>query len=113
MSKFVRLTEMLLILLLAVSVAGFLSFGNLYGVFWAGVTAAITFGVIKRNRWAYFACAAWGLACYQLAKQEYEFVDIRRYAMLLGFCVVAAAIFLHEKLARKPDAAASEETKNQ
>lgn len=112
MKNFVRITEIFLILVLAISVVGFLSFGNLYGGFLALVTAVITVGVIKRNRWAYFACAAWGLACYQLAKQEYEFVDIRRYAMLLGFCVVAAAIFLHEKLGRKPDTSEPEDTEN-
>jgi hypothetical protein len=100
-SKFVRVIEILLVLLLGASIIGFLSFGNLYGIFWAVVTGVITIGVVKRKRWAYFSCAAWGLACYQLAKQEYEFLDVRGYAMLLGFLVIVAAIFLHEKLARK------------
>lgn len=101
MVKFTRAVELLLLLLLALSTLGFLTFQNLYGVFLALVTAAITVGVYQRIRWAYFACAAWGLACYQLAKQGYEFADLKSYAMILGFLVVIAAIFLHEKLGKK------------
>lgn len=107
MAKFVRVVELLLLLLLVLSTLGFLSFANLYGVFLSLVTAAITFGVYRRARWGYFACAAWGLACYQLAKQGYEFADLKRYAMILGFLVVVVAIFLHEKLAKKSVRSAS------
>jgi cytochrome b561 len=101
MSKLIRAIEVLLLILLVVSTAAFLTFMNLYGVFLALVTAAITFGVYRRNRWGYFACAAWGLACYQLAKQGYEFADVKRYVMILGIFVVVVAIFLHEMLAKK------------
>jgi hypothetical protein len=101
MSKFVRIVELFLLLLLALSTIGFLTFANLYGLFLALVTAVIAIGVFRRARWGYFACAAWGLACYQLAKQGYEFADLKRYAMVLGFLVVIVAIFLHEKLGKK------------
>jgi len=101
MVKFTRGVELLLLFLLALSTLGFLTFQNIYGVFLAVVTATIAVGVFKRIRWGYFACAAWGLACYQLAKQGYEFADLKRYAMILGFLVVPAAIFLHEKLGKK------------
>ncbi|RYD73452.1 MAG: hypothetical protein EOP55_17015 [Sphingobacteriales bacterium] len=50
---------------------------------------------------AYFAAAAWGLACYQLAKQGYEFKQIRHQVMALGFIIIPIALFLHEVLAKK------------
>jgi hypothetical protein len=107
MSKTIRVIEVFLLLTLAVSVLGFLSFLNLYGVFLALVTAVIVVGVYGRKSWAYFACAAWGLACYQLAKQGYEFVDIKRYVMILGCVVIVVAIILHEKLGKKLTKSAS------
>lgn len=91
----------LLFLILLLSVAGFLSFGNVYGLFLALVTTLIAFGVYKNNRWAYFSAAAWGLACYQLAKQGYEFESIKRYVMVLGILLIPLALFLHEVLATK------------
>lgn len=109
MDKFIRVVELSLLLLLALSTLGFLSFQNLYGVFLALVTIVIASGVYQRKRWAYFACAAWGLACYQLAKQGYEFADLKRYAMILGFLVVIAAIFLHEKLGKKSGKSVAQE----
>lgn len=95
-----RVLNVLLQLILLVSVLGFLSFANAYGVFWAAVTAVILYGVSWRQRWAYFACAAWALACYQLAKLGYEFESVKRWVMLAGFGVIALAIYLHETLGK-------------
>ncbi len=92
----------LLIAILALATLGFVSFANLYGFFLALVSSLIAVGVYKRNRWAYFSAAAWGLACYQLAKQGYEFQSIKRYAMIIGIFLVPVALFLHEVLAKKP-----------
>jgi hypothetical protein len=89
-----------LLLVLIASVAGFISFGNLYGLFLAVVTAVIVWGVYKHKRWGYFAAAAWALACYQLSKQGYEFQAIKREVMILGFSLIPLALFLHETLGR-------------
>lgn len=102
------LNAFLLIVLLA-SIAGFISFLNIYGFFLAIVTAAVAWGVYKHNRWGYFAAAAWGLACYQLAKQGYEFQSIKRQVMTLGFMLIPVALFLHETLGK---AAAKSAQKN-
>lgn len=102
MAWWVRFLEIWLLALLASSVVGFFSFANVYGVFLSVVTIAVTAGVFMRKRWGYFAAAAWGLGCYQLAKQGYEFTDYKRAVMVMGFVVVAVAIVLHEKIARKP-----------
>lgn len=101
-----------LLALLLASVIGFASFANAYGAFLALVTAAIAWGVFKHQRWGYFAAAAWGLACYQLAKQGYEFQDIKRHVMILGFCVIPVALFLHEVLAKVPTKPASSDDQN-
>ncbi len=90
----------LLLIVLVASVAGFISFLNIYGVFLASVTAAIAWGVFKQQRWGYFAAAAWALACYQLAKQGYEFQSIKRHVMILGFVLIPLALFLHETLGK-------------
>ena len=106
MSKTLLIAQILkgaLVLLLVVSVAGFLSFGNIYGVFLASVTASIVFGVYKNNKIGYFAAAAWGLACFQLAKQGYEFQSIKHYVMMAGVLVIPVALFLHEILAKRKD----------
>jgi hypothetical protein len=95
-----------LLILLIVSVGGFLSFQNIYGFFLASVTALIAYGISKKAAIAYFAAAAWGLACYQLAKQDYEFQLIKHYVMLVGIVVIPIALFLHEVLARKKDVTA-------
>lgn len=87
-------------LLLAATV-GFLSFQNVYGFFLASVTALIAFGVYKNYHLAYFAAAAWGLACYQLAKEGYEFAAIKHQVMTLGFIVIPIALFLHEILGKR------------
>lgn len=103
MSKVVlvsRVVKWMLIALFAASILGFLSFGNLYGVFWAVVTGVIAVLCAKENRWGFFAAAGWGLACYQLAKQGYEFQDIKRWAMIVGILVVPVALVLHETLGR-------------
>lgn len=97
-----KVLNVLLQLILLISVMGFFSFGNIYGIFWALVTLVILVGVYRHQRWAYFACAAWALACYQLAKQGYEFESVKRWVMLLGFAVIGLAIYLHEKLGKKP-----------
>jgi len=90
-----------LLLLLCAAVAGFLWFQNAYGLFLASVTALIALGVYKNNALAYFAAAAWGLACYQLAKEGYEFQIIKHQVMTLGFIEIPVALFLHEILAKK------------
>ena len=90
----------LLLIVLVVSIAGFISFLNIYGLFLACVTAAITWGVFRQQRWGYFAAAAWALACYQLAKQGYEFQSIKRHVMLIGFAIIPIALFLHEILGK-------------
>jgi len=109
MAIWVRVIEIFLLVILAVAIGGFLSFMNVYGAFLALVTAGILFGVFKRQRWGYFAAAAWGLGCYQLAKEGYEFADIKRWVMMAGPAVVVIAIVLHEKLARKPKKNSSSE----
>lgn len=102
-----------LLLLLVVSVIGFLSFKNTYGLFLASVTALIAFGVYKNNAIAYFAAAAWGLAAYQLAKEGYEFQQVKRYVMMAGFVVIPVALFLHEILAKRKDKNAQKSVKNE
>lgn len=103
MSKLLIVANVLnsfLLIVLVASVAGFISFLNIYGLFLAVVTAAIAWGVFKHLRWGYFAAAAWALACYQLAKQGYEFQSIKRHVMILGFGLIPVALFLHEILGR-------------
>lgn len=90
----------LLLIILVASIAGFISFLNIYGLFLACVTAVIAWGVFKQQRWGYFAAAAWALACYQLAKQGYEFQSIKRHVMMLGFTLIPLALFLHETLGK-------------
>lgn len=102
----------ILLLLLVASVVGFASFANIYGAFLALVTATIAWFVFRHNRWGYFAAAAWGLACYQLAKQGYEFQAVKRQVMILGFLVVPTALFLHEMLAKMPKNSAQNSDKN-
>ena len=92
--------NVLLLIILIAAVGGFISFLNAYGFFLAAVTAVIVFGVFKQQRWGYFAAAAWALACYQLAKQGYEFQSIKRHVMMIGFALIPAALFLHETLGR-------------
>jgi hypothetical protein len=93
--------KVFLLLLLSVSVAGFLSFQNIYGLFLASLTALVALGVFKNHHWGYFAAAAWGLACYQLAKQGYEFAQIKHVVMSVGVLVVPMALYAHEILAIK------------
>jgi hypothetical protein len=107
-----RLLNSILLILLFAAVAGFLSFSNSYGVFLALVTALIAWGVFKRNRWGYFSAAAWGLACYQLAKQGYEFQAIKRHVMIIGISVIPIALFLHEVLAKLPPKSAHDNNDN-
>lgn len=100
-----RVLNWLLLLILIAAVAGFISFANVYGFFLAIVTAAIAWFCYQHNRWGYFAAAAWALACYQLAKQGYEFQSIKRHVMIAGVAIIPLALFLHEtlgKTAQKP-----------
>lgn len=99
--------------LLVASVGGFLYFQNAYGLFLASVTALIAFGVYKNHAIAYFSTAAWGLACYQLAKEGYEFQAIKHHVMTLGFLIIPIALFLHEKLAKKKIKNAHESVTNE
>lgn len=103
MSKLIIVANVLnffLLIILVGATAGFISFLNIYGAFLACVTAAIAWSVYKQQRWGYFAAAAWALACFQLAKQGYEFQSIKRHAMLLGFVLIPVALFLHETLGK-------------
>lgn len=103
MSKLLIVSNVLnlfLLMILLASIAGFISFLNIYGLFLACVTAAVAWGVYKHRRWGYFAAAAWALACYQLAKQGYEFQSIKRHVMILGFTLIPVALFLHETLGK-------------
>lgn len=103
MSKILIVSNVLngfLLIVLVAAVAGFISFLNIYGVFLACVTSLIAWGVFKQRRWGYFAAAAWALACYQLAKQGYEFQSIKRHVMILGFILIPLALFLHETLGK-------------
>lgn len=103
MSKLLIVANILnsfLLIVLVASVVGFISFFNIYGLFLAGVTATIAWGVFRHQRWGYFAAAAWALACYQLAKQGYEFQGIKRHVMILGFTLIPVALFLHETLGK-------------
>jgi hypothetical protein len=116
MSKMLVVAKVLnwaLLVLLVLSVAGFLSFKNVYGLFLASVTALIAFGIYKQKAIAYFSAAAWGLAAYQLAKQGYEFQDIKRSVMILGIIVIPVALFLHEVLAKDKNKNAHKSVKNE
>lgn len=95
-----RILNWLLLLILIAAVVGFISFANAYGFFLAAVTTAIAWFCYRHNRWGYFAAAAWALACYQLAKQGYEFQSIKRHVMILGFAIIPLALFLHETLGK-------------
>ncbi len=100
MKKFALLLNYLMIGLFVLSIALFISFGHIVGIFLAFVAATITFGLWKKSRWGYFAAAAFGLACFQLAKQGYQFQTLKREAMTLGILMIPIAIFLHEQLAK-------------
>jgi hypothetical protein len=103
----------MLLILLGASVVGFLSFQNAYGIFLASVTALIAFGIYKKHAIAYFAAAAWGLAAYQLAKEGYEFKEVKRYVMIAGFVVIPVALFLHETLAKQKTKNAQKSVRNE
>jgi len=96
-----RLLNWVLVLILAAVALVFFTYTSLYGVLLALVTLMIAGGVLVCNRWAYFCAAAWGLAWFQLAKQDLEFVEFKRQAMILGILVIPLALFLHEKLGKK------------
>jgi hypothetical protein len=95
-----RVLNWLLLLIFIAAIAGFISFANAYGFFLAAVTAAIAWFCYQHNRWGYFAAAAWALACYQLAKEGYEFQSIKRHVMIAGFIIIPLALFLHETLGK-------------
>jgi mannose/fructose/N-acetylgalactosamine-specific phosphotransferase system component IID len=104
MKKFALLLSYLVIALFLVSIATFVTFGHVVGYFLALVAAIIAFALWKQWRWGYFAAAAFGLACFQLAKQGYQFQTLKREAMILGVLMIPIAIFLHEQLTKpKPD----------
>lgn len=106
MSKTIIVAKILngaLLLLLVASVVGFLSFANAYGIFLASISALLAWGVFKNNSKAYFGTAAWGLACYQLAKEGYEFQATKHYIMTVAIFVIPIALFLHEILGKKRD----------
>lgn len=116
MSKTLAIAKFLhwaLLFLLLISVVGFLSFKNVYGLFLASVTALIAFGVYKNKALGYFTAAAWGLAAYQLAKEGYEFQQVKRYVMIAGVIVIPVALFLHEILAKKHNKNAQKSVKNE
>ncbi|WP_020210654.1 hypothetical protein [Gilvimarinus chinensis] len=93
-----------LLLLWLLAAAGFLAAElRVESVFAAVTTLVIAWFVFKRQRWGYFAAAAWGLACYQLAKEGLALELVKRPAMLGGFAVVVIALFLHEVFCRRPN----------
>jgi mannose/fructose/N-acetylgalactosamine-specific phosphotransferase system component IID len=100
MKKFALLLNYLVIVLFLVSIATFVTFGHVVGYFLALVAAIIAFALWKQWRWGYFAAAAFGLACFQLAKQGYQFQTLKREAMILGVLMIPIAIFLHEQLTK-------------
>ena len=108
MKIFSLVVNYLVLLLLVGSLVSFVQLMNPFGFFMALVNFAIAFAVWKKNRWGYFALAAFGLACFQLAKQELAFLDVKRYAMTLGFLIIPIAVFLHEVSAKKPERKAPE-----
>jgi hypothetical protein len=115
MSKIVVVAQILrwlLIVLLMASIVGFLSFTNIYGLFLASITTFIAWGMRKNRQWAYFSAAAWGLACYQLAKQGYEFQKIKYLVMILGILIIPIALFLHEILGRQKNTSAPKSVKS-
>lgn len=107
-----NILNVFLFLVLVMAIAGFISFANAYGFFLAAVTTAISWGVFKHRRWGYFAAAVWALACYQLSKQGYEFQAVKREVMILGFCLIPVALFLHETLGKKAVSVAQDNGKN-
>lgn len=93
--------NILLVLSLLGAGVAFLFHTSGYGLLLAPVAAAIAVGVFLRYRWAYFAGAAWSLACYQLAKEGLEFELLKRVVMIASIPLVALSIYLHEALARR------------
>lgn len=92
-----------LLLLWLIAAAGFLASELRFETFFAAAaTLVIAFYVFKRQRWGYFAAAAWGLACFQLAKEGLALEVVKRAAMLGGFAVIVVALFLHEMFCRRP-----------
>ena len=85
---------------------------NFYGLFLASITTLIAWGAFKNRQWAYFSAAAWGLACFQLAKQNYEFQEIKRQAMVIGIVIIPVALFLHEILGRQQNKNAQKSVTN-
>jgi hypothetical protein len=100
MKKFALLLNYLIIGLFLVAVLTFVTFGHIVGYFMAFIALIIAFSLCKQYRWGYFAAAAFGLACFQLAKQGYQFQTLKREAMTLGVLLIPVAIFLHETLTR-------------
>ncbi len=91
------------LLLAMVTVAGYLIFQNYVPKFFAAAaTFVIVYFTFKKNRWGYFATAAWGLACYQMAKEGFAFDDIRRWVMIGSIAVIIVAFVLHEAYCRIP-----------
>jgi|GEM_PF-563117 len=108
-----KILNWILLFLLIASVVGFISFKNAYGLFLASVTALIASGIYKKNTFAYFSAAAWGLAAYQLAKEGYEFQTIKHEVMLAGILVIPVALFLHEVLGKPHKKSAQKSVKNE
>ncbi len=104
MKKFALSLHYAVIILFLISIVVFITFGHLVGYFLALIASVILVGLWKHWRWGYFAAAAFGLACFQLAKQGYQFQTLKREAMILGILMIPIAIFLHEQLAHtKPE----------
>jgi len=101
MKIFALVLNYLFLLLMVFCVITFILLATPAGYLFALVLSFIGFGVWKQSAWAYFSAAAFGLACFQLAKQDYQFQTLKREAMIIGFCVIPVAVFLHEILARK------------
>ncbi len=102
--RFYALLNILLILMLLILGVVFILPTSGYGVLLGPLGWVIALVVYRRNRWSYFAAAAWALACYQLANKGLAFSDLKRALMVLSILMVALSILLHEKLARQTSA---------
>ena len=67
-----------------------------YGLLLGAASWGLALGVVKRWLWAYFATAAWALACYQLAKEGLDFQVIKSWVMALALPLLILSIYLHE-----------------
>jgi len=93
----------LLVALLVTAGPVYWAYTQSYGLVLGAVAWGLALGVFKRWLWAYFATAAWALACYQLAKEGLDFQAIKSWVMALAIPLLILAIYLHESQRRQTD----------